>query len=105
MNTPAYRSPIDTKTKESNESSDPTTRVEQIKHKFRYEILLQGIQLSTSYGMLLGGLDKLWSFASNTAGRLVRSPDSFAGRVSQHFLLCAVNYQTTLNGRIIFLSR
>ncbi|KAG7531053.1 hypothetical protein FFLO_04608 [Filobasidium floriforme] len=81
MKTPAYRPPIDTKTKGSKEPSDSTTRVEQIKHKFRYEILLQGIQLSTSYGMLLGGLDKLWSFASNTAGRLVRSPDSFGGRL------------------------
>ena len=92
MNTPAYRPPIDTKTKESKESSDPTSRVEQIKHKFRYEILLQGIQLSTSYGMLLGGLDKLWSFASNTAGRLVQSPDSFKGRVSRMY--CPVSLST-----------
>lgn len=83
MNTPAYRYPIDTKTKKSNEPSDPALKFKKIKQTFRYGIVHRSIRLIMNYGMLLGGLDRLWKVASDTAGRIAGSPDSFNGRVSR----------------------
>jgi hypothetical protein len=44
-----------------------------------------------NYGMLLGGLDRLWKVASDTAGRVAGSPDSFNGRVSKSSKLSLVS--------------